>query len=155
MTDNEIKREKTFEEELPYFKERIQEVFDNYSNPNGNEDTLEICVLRESNRIVKKAEKTINCQKAEIESLKEENNVLRRYIGIQSEEQLSQIIADTSLVTENIKAEAVKEYKEKLICEIVNRPAKNNPDGVFYNNGRVDRQNEIIDIIKELAGENK
>ena len=33
MTDNEITREKTFSEELLYFKERIKEVFDNYDNP--------------------------------------------------------------------------------------------------------------------------
>ena len=50
MTDNEIKREKTFSEELPYFKERIKEVFDNYSNPNGYDDPLYIAVLRDSNR---------------------------------------------------------------------------------------------------------
>ena len=29
MADNEITREKTFSEELPYFKERIKEIFDN------------------------------------------------------------------------------------------------------------------------------
>ena len=69
-SDNEIKRERTFEEELPYFKERIKEVFDNYSNPNGNEDTLEICVLRQSNRIVKKAEETIRLQQAQIDFYK-------------------------------------------------------------------------------------
>ncbi len=51
----------------------------------------------------------------------------------------------------NERTQAIKEYTEKLIFEIVNRPAKANPDGAFYNNGRVDRQNEIIDIIQELA----
>lgn len=76
MTDKEIKREKTFEEELPYFKERIKEVFDNYHNPNGNEDTLEICVLRQSNRIIKKAEKTITSQQAELKRLQKENEIL-------------------------------------------------------------------------------
>lgn len=43
MTDKEITREKTFSEELPYFKDRIEEVFDNYNNPNGNEDPLYMC----------------------------------------------------------------------------------------------------------------
>lgn len=57
MIDNEITREKTFSEELPHFKKRIKEVFDNYNNPNGNEDPLYICVLRDSKRIVQKAEK--------------------------------------------------------------------------------------------------
>ena len=69
MTDNEITREKTFSEELPYFKERIKEVFDNYDNPNGYEDPLYIAVLRDSKRIVRKAEEEINRQSAEIERL--------------------------------------------------------------------------------------
>ena len=69
MTDNEIKTEKTFSEELPYFKERIKEVFDNYSNPNGYEDPLYIAVLRDSNRIVRKAEEEIIRQQEEIERL--------------------------------------------------------------------------------------
>ena len=68
MTDEEIKREKTFSEELPYFKERIKEVFDNYSNPNGYEDPLYIDVLRDSKRIVRKAEEEIKRKQAEIEN---------------------------------------------------------------------------------------
>lgn len=73
MTDKEITREKTFSEELPYFKDRIEEVFDNYNNPNGNEDPLYICVLRDSKRIVRKAEEEITRQKTEIERLKSMN----------------------------------------------------------------------------------
>ena len=69
MTDNGIKREKTFSEELPYFKERIKEVFDNYSNPNGYDDPLYIAVLRDSNRIVRKAEEEITRQQEEIDNL--------------------------------------------------------------------------------------
>ena len=71
MTDNEAEREreKTFSEELPYFKERIKEVFDNYDNPNGYEDPLYIAVLRDSKRIVRKAEEEINRQQAEIDNL--------------------------------------------------------------------------------------
>lgn len=52
----------------------------------------------------------------------------------------------------NERAVAIYEYKEKLIYEIVNRPPEKTPDGAFYMSGRVDRQNEIIDIINELAG---
>ena len=70
MTDKEIKREKTFSEELPYFKERIKEVFDNYHNLNGGEDPLYIAVLRDGYRIVRKAEEEITNQQAEIEQLK-------------------------------------------------------------------------------------
>ena len=63
MTDNKITREKTFSEELPYFKERIKEIFDNYDNPNGYEDPLYIAVLRDSKRVVRKAEEEITSQK--------------------------------------------------------------------------------------------
>lgn len=92
MTDNEIKREKTFSEELPYFKERIKEIFDNYDNPDGNEDPLYIAVLRDSNRIVRKAEEEINRQQAEIEELEKR-------------------IAE---VNKTIKSEAYKEFAERL-----------------------------------------
>lgn len=76
MTDKEITREKTFSEELPHFKERIEEVFDNYNNPNGNEDPLYICVLRDSKRIVRKAEEEITRQQTEIERLQNEVNLV-------------------------------------------------------------------------------
>ena len=80
MADNEIKREKTFSEELPYFKERIKEVFDNYDNPNGYEDPLYIAVLRDSKRIVRKAKEEITCQQTEIERLKEKSfKTIRNY----------------------------------------------------------------------------
>ena len=69
MTDNETTREKTFSEELPYFKERIKEVFDYYDNPKGCAEMLYIDVLRDSNRVVRKAEEEINRQQAEIDHL--------------------------------------------------------------------------------------
>lgn len=81
----------------------------------------------------------INRQQAEIERLT--NNKCEDCAGC------TQWLCDCS----NERTQAIKEYTEKLIFEIVNRPAKANPDGAFYNNGRVDRQNEIIDIIQELA----
>ena len=72
MTDNEITREKTFSEELPYFKERIKEIFDNYDNPDGYADVLYLSALSDSNRIVRKAEEEINRQQAENERLQKE-----------------------------------------------------------------------------------
>ena len=69
MTNEKAKREKIFSEELPYFKERIQEVLDNYDNLNGNEDPLYIAVLRDSKRIVRKAEEEFARQQEEIENL--------------------------------------------------------------------------------------
>lgn len=76
MTDNKITREKTFSEELPYFNERIKEIFDNYYNPNGYEDPLYIAVLRDSKRVVRKAEEEINRQKAEYNNLLEQFRIL-------------------------------------------------------------------------------
>lgn len=102
MTDKEITREKTFSEELTHFKERIKEVFDNYNNPNGNEDPLYICVLRDSKRIVRKAEEEITRQQTEIEMLQKEVNL----VSIQFQ--------DLQEETDEIKAKAYKEFANKL-----------------------------------------
>lgn len=102
MTDKEITREKTFSEELPHFKERIEEVFDNYNNPNGNEDPLYICVLRDSKRIVRKAEEEITRQQTEIERLQNEVNL----VSIQFQ--------DLQDRTDEIKSKAYKEFADKL-----------------------------------------
>ena len=102
MPDNEIKREKTFSEELPYFKERIKEVFDNYHNLNGGEDPLYIAVLRDSNRIVRKAEEEITRQQAEIEQWKEEATKYQNLWCIAIDD------------IEKAKSESVKEFPERL-----------------------------------------
>ena len=115
MTDNEIMREKTFSEELPYFKERIKEVFDNYDNPNGNEDPLHISVLRDSYRIVRKAEEEINRQKAEIKRLKRENEILSVNADTAFQDGLNEARDLYATEVENeIKDEAVREFAEKL-----------------------------------------
>ena len=62
MTD----REKTFSEELPYFKERMKEISD---NPDGYADVLYLSALSDSKRIVRKAEEEINRQQEEIDRL--------------------------------------------------------------------------------------
>ncbi len=59
---------------------------------------------------------------------------------------------------EEIKADAIKDYKERLIFEIVNTPTKYQESGLLYSSGVANRQNEIIDIIngldeKEMVGE--
>ena len=102
MPDKEITREKTFNEELLYFKERVEEVFDNYNNPNGNEDPLYINVLRDSKRIVRKAEKEITYQQADIRMLRKKVNL----VSIQFQ--------DLQERTDKIKVEAYKEFAEKL-----------------------------------------
>lgn len=72
MTDNEIKREQpSFEVRAESLKKRTKEFFSTYENPNGSEDGLEICLIREGYRAVLMAEKEINRQKAETENLKD------------------------------------------------------------------------------------
>ena len=114
MTDNEITREKTFSEELPYFKERIKEVFDNYHNLNGGEDPLYIAVLRDSNRVVRKAEEEITRQQAEIERLELANDEKFSQWNMLAEK-TKQHYADLYNEAKDIlKAEAVKEFENRL-----------------------------------------
>lgn len=117
MTDKEITREKTFSEELLYFKERIEEVFDNYNNPNGNEDPLYICVLRDSKRIVRKAEEEITRQQTEIERLKECPKCVYEYDG-EVTEYCVQGPCPNSKTVEQIKVEAYKEFAERIKLSI-------------------------------------
>lgn len=91
MTDNKITREMTFSEELPYFKERMKEISDNYDNPDGYADVLYLSALSDSNRIVRKAEEEITRQQAEIERLqKEVNLVSMQFQDIQERQEESQ-----------------------------------------------------------------
>lgn len=117
MTDKEITREKTFSEELLYFKERIEEVFDNYNNPNGNEDPLYICVLRDSKRIVRKAEEEITRQQTEIERLKECPKCVYEYDG-EVTEYCVQGPCPNFKTVEQIKVEAYKEFAERIKLSI-------------------------------------
>ena len=133
MTDNEITREKTFSEELLYFKERIKEVFDNYSNPNGYDDPLYIAVLRDSNRIVRKAEEEITRQQAEIEALITGQETLQKYIA-------------------KAKAEALKEFAERLKNKI---KTECNPYGkpTFDYDTSITIMRYIDNLIKEMTGD--
>ena len=103
MTDSETTREKTFSEELPYFKERIKEVFDYYDNPKGCAEMLYIDVLFDSNRIVRKAEEEITRQQTEIERLQNTiNDILdRQPILVERAEKYA-------------KSDAIKEFAERL-----------------------------------------
>ena len=122
MTGNETTREKTFSEELPYFKERIKEVFDNYDNPNGYEDPLYIAVLHDSKRIVRKAEEKITRLQTENENLKVENQSLRtaaNSLKMHYEEAQAQIERLKSCVkSEDEVIEIAKRTMEPLIKEI-------------------------------------
>ena len=156
MTDNEITREKTFSEELPYFKERIKEVFDNYDNPNGYEDPLYIAVLRDSKRIVRKAEEEITRQQTEIESLKENRDELWEIHCRDTERYLEHIDEIDTLKKElkTAKSEAIKDFAERVKKELLLlkkecRKALDN-DGVFA----IKRARKKIDkLVKEMVGE--
>ena len=140
MTDNEITREKTFSEELPYFKERMKEVFDYYDNPKGCAEMLYIDVLCVSNRVVRKAEEEIIRQQTEIEKLKEEIQITKD--------------AYTMLQTKNeiIKSEAIKEFAEKLKNKI---KTECNPYGkpTFDYDTSIAIMRYIDNLVKEMVGE--
>ena len=162
MTDKEIVIEKTFSEELPYFKERIKEVFDNYNNPNGNEDPLYICVLRDSDNIVRKAEEEITRQKTEIDDLKHEREVLiediHHFVDKNNEqleeiEKLERTISYLEGVCENtadkVRTEAIKEFADRL-----------KQKSEYYENGqgwegRICYEDDIDNLLKEMVGEEK
>ena len=134
MTDNEITREKTFSEELPHFKERIKEVFDNYNNPNGNEDPLYICVLRDSKRVVRKAEEEINRQQEDIEML--------QYLLDEEEKKYT-------ICAKHFYKEAIKEFAERLKTEYAKGMDWFKKKETYY----VD-VGDIDNLLKELVGEN-
>ena len=139
MTDNEITREKTFSEELPYFKEQMKEVFDYYDNPKGCSEMLYISVRGDSNRIVRKAEEEITCQQTEIERLKE-------------------FIVETRRCDKEIKVEAYKEFAERLKNEIINDTAyacdSTQHSGYYDYQIKIGDIPEYIDnLTKEMVGE--
>ena len=162
MTDNEITREKTFSEELPYFRERIKEVFDNSDNPDGYADVLYLSTLSDSNRIVRKAEEEINRQQAENKRLEKEVNLVsiqfqdlqERYEEAQTEiERLkgypyaTQVEVSKKLESQ-IKSEAIKEFAERL---------KEKSFKTIRNYGLTKDVVEVCDInnlVKEMEGEN-
>lgn len=160
MTDNEITREKTFSEELPYFKERIQEVFDYYDNPKGCAEMLYIDVLRDSNRIVRKAEEEINRQKAEYNNLLEQFRILDCECGRlekADENQKAEIerlkgsviinnIMEIQKIKREAKSEAIKEFAERL---------KEKSFKTIRNYGLTKDVVEVCDIdnlVKEMVG---
>ena len=155
MTDNEITREKPFSEELPYFKERIKEVIDNYDNPNGYEDPLYIAVLRDSKRIVRKAEEEITRQQTEIESLKENRDELWE-IHCRDTERCLERIDEIDTLKEELKTAKSEAYKECL-AKVKNYIKTHcNPYGKpdFDYDTSIKILNFIDNLVKEMVGEN-
>ena len=146
MTDNEIKREKTFSEELPYFKEQMREVFDYYDNPMGCSEMLYISVLNDSNRVVRKAEEEINRQQEEIEKLKKEIDsydvfYFCSYSGCESASTDCWKTCPNSMYNKT-RTEAYKEFADKLKDKIIDTP--------FGINCTIDM---VDNLLKEMVGE--
>lgn len=93
--DNEVTREKTFSEELPYFKEQMKDAFEMYTNSDGHIDVVDISLLIDTKRILRKAEEEINRQQAEIERLTKET-------------------MNMAATIETCQGEAIKEFAERL-----------------------------------------
>ena len=150
MADSEIKREKTFSEELPYFKEQMREVFDYYDNPMGCSEMLYISVLNDSNRIVRKAEEEINHQQEEIEKLKKEIDsydvfYFCSYSGCESASTDCWKTCPNSIYNKT-RTEAYKEFAEKLENKIncrttLSRQQDKNVIHIIHN------------LLKEMVGE--
>lgn len=107
LTDSEIVKAKeiSLKEQIEYYNERKKEVFDSYYRRNieGSEDTLEICVLRESAVLISKLESIINRLQAENETLRD-------------------VVKQNHLIRNNgksplslIKAEAYEEFIDKFL----------------------------------------
>lgn len=139
MTDNEITREKTFSEELPYFKERMKEISDNYDNPDGYADVLYLSALSDSNRIVRKAEEEITRQQAEIEQWKEEATKYQNLWCIAIDD------------IEKAKSKSVKEFAERLKNKI---KTECNPYGkpTFDYDTSIAIMRYIDNLVKEMEG---
>lgn len=52
--ETERKYKLTLKEQIDHYNERLEEVFEQYyrRNTSGSEDTLEICVLRDANKLI-------------------------------------------------------------------------------------------------------
>ena len=154
MIDNEITREKTFSEELPYFKERMKEVFDYYDNPKGCSEMLYISVLNDSNSLVRKAEEEITRQQAEIERLKENRDELWEIHCRDTERSFVRMNEIDALKEElkTAKSEAVKECLAKVKNYIKTHC---NPYGKpdFDYDTSIKILNFIDNLAKEIIGE--
>lgn len=141
MTD-EVKRKIPFETRLNCFKERVVDFFKNeYRNPNGNEDCIEVCIIRDGYRTVLSLEEEINRQKAEVDRLRE---------GIKFERERVDNIPNLLL---QAQSEARKEFAERLttiICEKLEQ-SLDNPDGDNYY--VTDVYTDIDNLLKEMEGE--
>ena len=162
MTDNEVTGEKTFSEELPYFKEQMKDAFERLTNSDGHIDVVHISLLIDTKRILRKAEEEINRQQAENINLKGHLEQLKsRYDNAKSEiKRLKGISVSPSKdsmdfcgvlcdyaeeLIDKAKSEAYKEFAEKLKEKAMQK---------FDWNEYVE-VDDIDNLLKEIIEENK
>ena len=139
MTDNDIKRI------VAYKKERLEqlakpEIWDMYTK---NMESGELKEFEQScidDEIIIEALEGIEHNKAETKRLER----LAEYYAAKD------TIAE---IEEEIGSEAIKAFVERLTYEIINRPSKTQSTATEYLNGSAQRQNEILDILKEMTEE--
>ena len=136
MTDNEIIKVIPLEDRIEHYNKRLKEVFDSYyrRHTDGAEETLEICVLRESSKLTYTLHDLINRQKAEIERLTDTLNAT-----IAGQETLQRHI-------KTAKAEAIKAFAERL-----KDMHKHNTTSVV---SLVTVFDNINNLVKEMVGDN-
>lgn len=105
--------------------------------------TTDICT-EEENGVLKLALDLINSQKAEIERLEQEKGQFEADV---------EMFTDIGKMYSELKAEAKKEFADMMIQKIVNTPTKFESSYYMYRQGIAYRQDEIIDIIKEMSGD--
>lgn len=85
----------------------------------------------------------INRLKVEKKSFSEENKILRMYYGLKTDEQVKGIIPETLTMEGQIRAEAIKEFAERLYDNIKYIPDED-----------LDIEYEINNLVKEMTEEN-
>ena len=167
MTDNEIMREQNFIDRIAVFKKRAKEFFADYENPNGSEDTLEICLIRDGCRAVSQADEIINRQNTKIshyknsrdkyadscmylskqcDKLQEENQQLKTEI-----ERYKGVIKLLEKDVAEAKSEAFKEAAERLKEKVF---VQENPfEANEHKYVKLIAAEEIDNLLKERVGE--
>ena len=114
MTDNEVTREKTFSEELPYFKKQMKDAFERLTNSDGHIDVVDISLLIDTKRILRKAEEEITRQQAEIDRYERESNSKFdkwKLLDDRTKQRYAELYEEAKSV---VRAEAIKEFAERL-----------------------------------------
>lgn len=100
---------------------------------------------------ITRAIQCINRQQSEIERLQAEcDNIAEDYSDLMIEKD---ILFDTAEAFMKSKAEVVQEFAEALIQKITGTPTKFVSTYFMYKHGIAFRQEEIINIINEMVGE--